>query len=380
MKNTIKALCKQFFGAKYESAGKSLLASVILITALCAAEFRVEIAPFIFYLTSAIFTAGVMWQVLTGRQHMETMQGLFMLPFDNRSFVFSYVLVLAAHTLITKTLPIWALFFAVASWSAGEIALAVLCGCMACAVTAAGYQMCRKGHAVSAILWAACILAAILLIRRWAAVLAAAAISFFAGVLYLAFADAYGFCSAFIPKRAARHTGHSGSVFAYLVRYLLANKSCLINTAGLCAAACFLPLLFGEFQRLNMFPIGLAILCLNTPICTLLSGDPDLERAIRVLPGQAGQFCRKYCLFIFSVNGLVAGIYLCSWQIINGGAGFVHVITLLLFALQSAVLSAILEWKFPIRDWKTESDLWHHPRKYLVPLMMLMVALAVSFF
>ena len=199
-------------------------------------------------------------------------------------------------------------------------------------------------------------------------------------MLYLAFADAYGFYSAFIPKRAARHTGHSGSVFAYLVRYLLANKSCLINTAGLCAAACFLPLLFGEFQRLNLFPIGLAILCLNTPICTLLSGDPDLERAIRVLPGQAGQFCRKYCLFIFSVDGLVAGIYLCSWQIINGGAGFVHVITLLLFALQSAVLSAILEWKFPIRDWKTESDLWHHPRKYLVPVMMLMIALAVSFF
>ena len=81
-----------------------------------------------------------------------------------------------------------------------------------------------------------------------------------------------------------------------------------------------------------------------------------------------------------SVDGLVAGIYLCSWQIINGGAGFVHVITLLLFALQSAVLSAILEWKFPIRDWKTESDLWHHPRKYLVPVMMLMIALAVSFF
>ena len=105
MKNTIKAFSKQFFGAKYESAGKSLLASVILFTALCAAEFRVEIAPFIFYLTSAIFTAGVMWQVLTGRRHMETMQGLFMLPFDNRSFVFSYVWVLAAHTLITKTLP-----------------------------------------------------------------------------------------------------------------------------------------------------------------------------------------------------------------------------------------------------------------------------------
>ena len=127
-----------------------------------------------------------------------------------------------------------------------------------------------------------------------------------------------------------------------------------------------------------MFPIGLAILCLNTPICTLLSCDPDLGQAIRMLPGQAGRFYRKYCLFIFAVNSIVASIYLCSWQIVNGGLNFVHVGTLLIFALQSAILSVMLEWKHPIRDWKTESDLWHHPRKYLVPLIMLLVAAFVG--
>lgn len=378
MMNTVKALSKQFFGAKYESARKSLLATIILFIAFYAAEFRVAIAPFILYLTSTFFTAGIMWQVLTGQRHMETMRGMFMLPFDNRSFVFSYVLVLGAHTLITKTLLIWVLFFAVASWSAGEIALAVLCSCMACVVTAAGYQMCRKGRAVLPILWAAGILAVISLVRQWVAVLAVATASIAAAVLYLAFADAYDFYSAAVANGAVRHKGRVGSVFVYLTRYLMANKSYLINTVGLCAIACFLPLLFGEFQGLNMFPIGLAILCLNTPICTLLSCDPDLEQAIRMLPGQAGRFCRKYCLFIFAVNSIVSSIYLCSWQMVNGGLNFVHVGTLLIFALQSAILSVILEWKHPIRDWKTESDLWHHPRKYLVPLIMLLVAAFVG--
>ena len=349
MKNTIKALSKQFLGAKYESARKSLLAAVILFIAVYAAEFRVEIAPFILYLTSTFFTAGIMWQLLTGRRHMEAMLGMFMLPFDNRSFVFSYVLVLGAHTLITKTLLIWALFFAVASWSVWEIFVAIICGCMACVVTAAGYRMCRKGL-----------------------------VSMIAAVLYLAFADAYDFYSAGVAKKAIRHTGRTGNVFTYLMRYLMANKTYLINTAGLCGIACFLPLLFGEFQGLNMFPIGLVILCLNTPICTLLSCDPDLEQAIRMLPGQTGRFCRKYCLFIFAVNSIVASIYLCSWQMVSGGLDFVHVGTLLIFALQSAILSVILEWKHPIRGWKTESDLWHHPRKYLVPLIMLLVAAFVG--
>ena len=378
MTNTIKALSKQFFGAKYESVRKSLLAAAILFIAIYATEFRVAIATFILYLTSTFFTAGVMRQVLTGRRHMEAMQGLFILPFDNRSFVFAYVLVLGAHTLITKTLLIWVLFFAVTPWSAGEIALAVLCGCMACAVTAAGYQMCRKGHAALPILWSAGILAVILLVRQWAAVLIVAVVSVIAAVLYLAFADAYDFYSAGAAKKAVRHTGRAGNVFTYLMRYLMANKTYLVNTVVLCGIACFLPLLFGEFQGLNMFPIGLAILCLNTPICTLLSCDPDLEQAIRVLPGQAGRFCRKYCLFIFTVNSIVASIYLCSWQIVSGGLDFVHVGTLLIFALQSAILSVILEWKHPIRGWKTESDLWHHPRKYLVPLIMLLAAALVG--
>ena len=44
------------------------------------------------------------------------------------------------------------------------------------------------------------------------------------------------------------------------------------------------------------------------------------------------------------------------------------------FALQSAVLSVLLEWLYPIRNWKIESDLWHHPRKYVVPVVMLLLA------
>lgn len=164
-----------------------------------------------------------------------------------------------------------------------------------------------------------------------------------AAALYLAHADAYDFYIASAAKKNVRYTGCTGSVFTYLTRYLMANKSYLVNTAGLCGIACLLPLLFGGFQGLNLFPIGLAVLCLNTPICTLLSSDPDLEQALRMLPGQAGWFCRKYGLFIFAVHGIVAGVYLCSWQIINGGIHVVHVGTLLLFALQSAILSVLLE-------------------------------------
>ena len=54
------------------------------------------------------------------------------------------------------------------------------------------------------------------------------------------------------------------------------------------------------------------------------------------------------------------------------------ILTAVLFAMQSAVCSVLLEWFYPVRGWKIESDLWHHPRKYIVPAVMLLLAGAVG--
>lgn len=58
----------------------------------------------------------------------------------------------------------------------------------------------------------------------------------------------------------------------------------------------------------------------------------------------------------------------------NHGVTAMTILTAVFFALQSAVLSVLLEWFYPIRNWKIESDLWHHPRKYVVPAIMLLAA------
>lgn len=187
-------------------------------------------------------------------------------------------------------------------------------------------------------------------------------------------ADAYALLPAAPHRLPARRGRGRGSVFVYLARYLAANKNYLVNTAGLCLLAFVLPRLFGAGA--GLFPVGLGILCLNTPLCTLLSGDPDLEQALRTLPGQAARFGRGYCLFLFGVNTLVAGLYLAGWLLAGGQPGAAALVPV--FALQSAILSVGLEWLRPLRGWKTESELWHHPRKYLVPLVMLLLGAGVS--
>ena len=163
-------------------------------------------------------------------------------------------------------------------------------------------------------------------------------------------------------------------LWRYFFRYLSCHRNYLVNTAVMWCVAIVMPYFLREMAELFVVPVGFAILSLNTPICILLSCDRDLEQAVRFLPGQKRRFCIPYCLFIFSCNMAADVIFLCSWQIQNGGVTVLMIAGAVFFALQSAVLSVLLEWFYPIRGWKIESDLWHHPRKYVVPVVMLLLA------
>lgn len=377
----LKVLSKQFFGVKYERIIKSLAVCLILFLAVHTAGINIEIAASVLFLTATAFTAGIMWQALCSSGNGGRMAGLFMLPFTNREMTFSVVLAFTGYTLITKTFPVLALFFAVHEWSVLQIAVALLCACNGCFMAAVWYIMTneallykKKKLIPLAVLWCVGMLLAIFFVQEVMAfaliVLASLVLSF----LRLLTVDAYVFYRPASAKTFTRHTKGTGSVLLYLLRYLITNRNYLMNTAGLCVVGGILPMLLGQFEGLYVMPMGFAILCLNTPVCILLSCDPGLEQAVRVLPGQAGRFCARYVFFIFSVNMTVSSVYLVAWQIQHGGVGGMEIMAAVLIALQSAILSVLLEWLHPIRNWKIESDLWHHPRKYIVPLIMLPVA------
>ena len=368
-------LSKQLFGAKYERAVKSLIACIILFLAIHTAGIEIAIAPSILLLTATAFSMGIMWQTLNSSGNADRMTGLFMMPFRNREMTFSLVLAFTSYTLITKTFLVLALFFAVHEWSVLQIAVSLICACNSCFSAAVWYTMKkRKMFLPVFILWGGVIFAPIFLVRETVIICFIAFTSMLISFLRLLKADAYVFYHPVPAKLLIRHTKGTGSIFLYLLRYLITNKNYLLNTAGLCVIAGVMPFILGQFEGVNVMPLGFAVLCLNTPICILLSCDPGLEQAVRTLPGQAKRFCTNYCFFIFSVNMAVNSVYLISWQIGKSGVNSTEIIIALIITLQSAILSVLLEWFCPVRNWKIENDLWHHPRKYIVPLIMFLVA------
>lgn len=371
MRMMFRSFAKKLFGVKYERIGRNILIGLIVFWGLHMAELRIEIAPVILYLMTGTFTAGVMWQALSSKDNISDMTNLFMLPFEGWKLIFSYVGALGAYTLITKTGMLLAVVYAVSSWSVLEIVTSILCGLNAVVVAACIYSM-RK-YRIIGLVWAVLMLAAIFLKMQMSVFLLLLTVNLLLGVVILKHVDAYSFYRKGEIKRLVKGTRHH-SVWRYFFRYLMAHKNYLVNTVIMWGVAWLLPWIFGEMEVTFVLPIGFAILSLNTPICILLSCDPALEQAIRFLPGQKKAFCVPYCLFIFLCNMIADIIFLTSFEIQVGGITILIALSGIFFAMQSAISSVLLEWFCPIRGWKIESDLWHHPRKYVVPVGMILIA------
>ncbi len=338
MKMSFEVTARKLFGVNYERLARTLFLDLVVFWGLHIAGFQVQIASSILYLMTSAFSAGVMWQALSSDGNRANLENMLMLPFEGRTLVLSYVAALGAYTLLTKTAGLLAVVWAVGHWSWVEILGSIFCALAAIVVASCLYPL-RLGRT-----------------------------------------DAYAFYVQPERRRRTVKVHHRYSVWRYLFRYLMSHKNYLVNTAAMWGVACVLPVLLGQMEARFVLPIGFAILSLNTPICILLSCDPALEQAVRFLPGQKKAFCVPYCLFIFGCNLATDIIFLCSWQLQIGGVILLHALTAAAFALLSATGSVLLERYCPIQGWKIESDLWHHPRKYIVPAVMLLLAGLVSMF
>ncbi len=376
MRMTGKAFAKKLFGAKYERLPRTLFVDVIVFWGLYIAGFQVQIASFIRVLMISTFTAGMMWQAISSKDNAVELTAMLMLPYQRREFVFSYVGMLGAYAVLTKTGLLFAVLLAVSSWNPVELVGMILCMVHAVFMAAAVYSVRKYWYA--GIIWVAAIVSAILFLRSELLLDLLLLVNGLFAILILWKADGYVFYQKESKKSHMVRQRKKASLWRYFFRYLSCHKNYLLNTAVMWCVALVLPCFLKEMAGLSVIPVGFAILSLNTPICILLSCDPDLEQAVRFLPGQKQRFCIPYCLFIFLCNMAADVIFLLSWQIQNGGITVLMIAGAVFFAMQSAVLSVLLEWFYPIRGWKIESDLWHHPRKYVVPVGMLLLAGAVS--
>ncbi|MBQ8194940.1 MAG: hypothetical protein IJZ47_06200 [Oscillospiraceae bacterium] len=357
---------RKLFGKGFEKILKYVVICTAVFFGLYMAEINVTIAPFIKYLMSGSFTAGVMWHALSSDNSAE-LYGIAALPFRKHSFTFSYIGAYGLYTIITKSALLIAVILAVSVPDITEIFGMLICTLNGILVTSAVYVM--KKHRTLGFIWAITSVAAVF--SEYALILLSA--NLIVATLLLFAASPYNFINSFsataILKSSQKH-----SIWKYLFRYMIARKNYLINTAAMWVVGIFFSFLLRESGLDAFLPIGFAILSINTPLCVLISADSSLREAVHFLPSGTKMFRLPYFSFI-AVNNIIAyTFYLTSFGLQVGGLEPKNILLAVIFALLSASGSVVMEMKFPLAEWKTESDLWHHPRKYIVPAILMLLA------
>ncbi len=366
------AFRKKLFGNSFEKILKSIAICAVVFFGLYMAEIKIQIAPFIKYLMSATFTAGIMWHSLSSDNNAE-LSGIVMLPFKKRGFTFSYIGAYGLYTIITKTLPLIAVMFAVSSTDITEIAGVIICVLNGIFVTSAVYSM--KKYRIIGFIWAIASVAAVF--TEYALIILSA--NLILSSIALTAADPYNFINNF-SSAAVLKSSYKHSVWKYLFRYMTARKNYLINSVFMWVVGIIIPVFMIESDVTAFLPMGFAILSINTPLCVLISADRSLREAINFLPSGTRMFCLPYFSFIVLNNLIAYTFYLASFAVQTGSFDVKNILFGVVFAVLGAMGSVFLEMKFPLTDYKTESDLWHHPRKYIVPAVLLLVASAVCIF
>lgn len=385
MKMLFNAFAKKVFGVKYEGLLKPVFICAIMFMGLKGAGFEVNVAPSVLYLTAAVFSAGVMWKALDSNDFSQSFSNMIMMPFPKRAFVFTYVSVLGTYTIFTKLSIVLALIFSVHTFEIPQIACCVLAAL--CAVYMSAVFFVSRRSKLIVLLWAAAVIAAIFLLKDLGAypMTAVFGASLLTALIIVAKTDAYIFYDSAVKSESASSAVKSrthGLIWVYLSRYIVSHKNYITNSLVMWGIACVLPLylkLIGMQDMLGTFLyMGFGIVLMNTPLAILISCDPDLERSIKYLPG-AGRFFVPYGLFVFVYNIISVAIYLTGWQLQQGGIGVSHIVLGAVLALIGAVLTMLLEYFAPVKGWKIESDLWHNPRKYIVPCVILLLACGWGF-
>lgn len=377
MMGSFKIFARMCLGVRGRRLWRALIVCLLIYGALSPLNLQLATAPFIFCLMPGLFSAGVMLHALQSKTQAVQLRHLLMLPLNNGALVYGYVGALSTYVLLTKTAPLLTLMLAVLDWQGTSLAAALLGSLNGVALAALAVAWRRNGWVMAP--WV--LLLGLLfwwLGAGWRLSVVLVVSGLFAA-WRLARVDAYALLRQQDKGQPQRSRARHGLMLHYFARYLWAHKNYLVNTVALWVMALVLPLLFNNLADSAVaVPLGMALLTLNTPLGILLSCDPSLETAVRALPQQRRCFCLPYAGLLTGSVLFSEALYLLSWQCVHGGVTWLMLALAVYVAFQSAIASVWLEWHRPLKNWRIESDLWHHPRKYLVPGVMLLLTVAIS--
>ncbi|MBQ8966910.1 hypothetical protein [Ruminococcus sp.] len=376
-----KMLSRKLLGENYSSALKNLFISVFIAYGLYSIGKQIPLSEKVLVLTVIVFSGTLVIQSLGSADNAKLLRGLFAMPCDERRTLGEYTAVMGAYILTSKVSLLAVLFFSFTKMNTYRWVLFLLAFLYAVFGGMAAFGNFKKRPFISALYVAAGVAMAFLLPHGKAAVIALGAADIIcAGTLFLLKMENFRIDPAAGRARKVRQNSKPSMLIPrYLGRYLLEHKSYIFSTVFIIGFAVFFAINAENMGLKFACGMGMAAISINSPVSTMVSANRGLDRKLDALPAKTERFFIPFGVTLFCFYLVCFGLFLAAFRVAGGTGGIRYIIMAPVFAAEGAFLTSFLENRYPIKTWKTEADLTHNPRKYILPIALMIEAALVGY-
>ena len=368
-----KMLSRKLLGENFSSALKNVFISVFIAYGLYSMGKQIPLSEKVLVLTVIVFSGTLVIQTLGSADNAKILRGLFAMPCDERRTLGEYTAVTGLYILTSKVSLLAALLFAFTKMTPYRCLIFLLAFLYALFGGMAAFGNFKKRPYISVLYVAAGVSAAFLLPDGKAAVIALAAADVICGgTLFLLKMENFRAAPAVGRVRKVRAASKPALLIPrYLGRYLLEKKAYIFSTLFIIGFAVFFALNAEKMGMGAACGLGMAAISVNSPVSTMISSNRGLDRKLDSLPAKTERFFVPFGVVLFCFYLVCFGLFLTAFSIGGGTTAVRYLIAAPIFAAEGAFLTSFLENRYPIKNWKTEADLTHNPRKYILPLVLM---------
>lgn len=379
----IEVLSKKMLGERYSRAIKSVIIAFTVYIGLDSLEYKLNISTNVFLFSTFFFVVGVMIQALSSDDNAKYLKGFFSMPFEKNKVNTEYCTIMGMYILTARASLLFAVYFAFASPDVISVLMLILNFIFACLASMIIFAFLKTKFWISAITFIAGVAVAFLVNTNIYGIIIYAILTI-AVIFPVMHIDPYRFMKNKTSKIkiSSKTKSNHFLIQKYLLRYIFSNKSFTINSLVLIVFGCFFVKMFEnatETNALDFLPIGLAMISINTPFAIVISSNKKLREKLEVMPNKMSSFCIPYTMTITVFYLVCYAVYILALYFLGVKADLTAIISAVVFAIESAVIVCFLENKFPITKWSVETDLWHNPRKYIIPIVLMIQGFLIQF-
>ena len=374
-----KLLSRKLLGKNFSNIYKTVIIAAVIGFGLSSMDIKIQLAQSVLILTSIMYSGTVVLRTLSSKDNVRTIKGIFAMPYDNKKTLWEYTAVVGIYTIFTKTTLLISLLFALTKFTILYCVLFLLGTIYAVIGGMCAFACLRRTPLVSMLFAVVGASMAFFLPKGYIAAVVLATADIAAAIILSAqpFESFYVKENTFI-KPKARKGKPKMIIPKYIVRYFLTNKNFIVSIMIILVFSCFLAKMFDSQNIEFGFGAALAMISTNTPLATIVSSNRSLKKKLDVIPNKTVGFFVPYSIMSFIIYAVSYALFIIAYAILGGTLEFKWIITAVLFSVQCAVFVSILENKYTLTKWNTEPDLWHHPRKYIIPGVLLLESMIVN--